>query len=161
MVNPETNQGYFLEIVALSQDVQNRGDQALPCHSCSARKERYNNYKGKDQGMNGRTNIEKGDQFLIMTTHLGIVGQWKAAGVGKSTISLRIENAQDGTYEAKVQKAEAGTSTMSTVFFYKMMQKDGVLVPYVLWEGIAEILCDDGKFTDIQRSCRTRKDKCL
>jgi len=38
------------------------------------------------------------------------------------------------------------------MLFYKMMQDaDGNLIPYVLWEGIGEILCDDGVFTDIQR----------
>ena len=156
MVNPETNQGYFMEIVALSQDVQNRGasNNIYPATVVVQGKSVTITTKGTppdDEPV--EHGIEKDDNFLIMydDASVGIVGQWKAAGVGKSTISLRIENAQDGTYEAKVQKAEAGTSTMSTVFFYKMMQKDGVLIPYVLWEGIAEILCDDGKFTDIQR----------
>jgi len=32
-----------------------------------------------------------------------------------------------------------------------MMNDEDVLVPYVLWEGITEILTDDGMFTDIQR----------
>ena len=41
---------------------------------------------------------------------------------------------------------------MSTLFFYKMMENsEGVPVPYVLWEGITEILVDSGQFTDIQR----------
>ena len=47
---------------------------------------------------------------------------------------------------------------MSNLFFYKMMEDDqGVLQPYVLWEGITEILVDDGKFTDIQRSVGQEK----
>ena len=51
-----------------------------------------------------------------------------------------------------IQKVDQQASTMSTLFFYKMMMNDeGVLIPYVLWEGITEILTDDGRFTDIQR----------
>ncbi len=86
------------------------------------------------------------------------MGQWKAEGVDKKkgTINFRAEvfgnvTIGNGT-NISVQKVGEPTGTMSTMLFYKMMQdNEGNVIPYVLWEGIGEILCDDGVFTDIQR----------
>ena len=151
MVNPANNQGYFFELVALSQDAYNRSS-TNPVYSATATVAS----KNVTITTQAEHNIQAGDQFLIMdNTQPELAGQWRAEGVSsdKSTITLRIEDAPDGTYaNVKVQKLTQQPGTMSTLFFYKMMENsEGVLVPYVLWEGITEILVDSGQFTDIQR----------
>ena len=151
MVNPASNEGYFFELVALSQDAYNRSS-TNPVYSATATVAS----KNVTITTQAEHNIQAGDQFLIMdNTQPELAGQWRAEGVSsdKSTITLRIEDAPDGTYSnVKIQKLTQQASTMSTLFFYKMMENDeGVLIPYVLWEGITEILVDSGQFTDIQR----------
>ena len=158
-VNPVTNEGYFFELIALSSDVSSRQS------NYQAFEASYTvNNKNVTITTSTEHNIEAGDKFYVYNTGADslshkIIGQWKAEGVDKKkgTISLRIE-AFDGTDDGhtsdaiSVQKVGEPTGTMSTMLFYKMMQDaEGNHVPYVLWEGIGEILCDDGKFTDIQR----------
>jgi hypothetical protein len=157
MVNPDNNEGYFFEIVALSQDAYNRSS-TNPIYKATA------TVRNKTVSIRTQAehNIQSGDQFLIMDAPLGsnLDGQWKAEGVNtsKDTVTLRIENAPDSTGEVYIQKLEEQAATMSTLFFYKMMEtQDGKLMPYVLWEGITEILVDDGKSTDIQRSVGQEK----
>ena len=152
MVNDANNEGYFFEMAALSQEAYNRSS-TNPIYAA----EITVSNKSVRIKASTETNIEAGDQFLIMDANGQLDGQWKAEGVSsdKSTITLRIENASNvsNAIEAKVQKVEQQAATMSNLFFYKMMQKDdGTLMPYVLWEGITEILVDSGQFTDIQRS---------
>jgi len=152
MVDPEDNSGYFFEMVALSQDAFNR-NTTNPKYASKL------NVTNKNVSITAtsETNIRAGDQFLIITsaTSSPISGQWKAEGVNatNNVVTLRIENAEDmSNVDVFIQKVDQQASTMSTLFFYKMMMNDeGVLVPYVLWEGITEILTDDGMFTDIQR----------
>lgn len=151
MVDPEENSGYFFEMVALSQDAFNRN---VTNPNYAAKLSVTN--KNVTITATSETNINPGDQFLIITdTVLPVTGQWKAEGVNatKNVVSLRIEAAEDmSNVDVFIQKVDQQASTMSTLFFYKMMMNDeGVLIPYVLWEGITEILTDDGRFTDIQR----------
>ena len=156
-INPTNNEGYFFEMVALSQDAYNRSS-TNPVYNSTITVSN----KNVTIRTQAEHNISAGDQFLIMGDPLvSITGQWRAEAIGaaKDTITLRIEAAQNGTYDGiKIQKLEQQAATMSNLFFYKMMEDDqGVLQPYVLWEGITEILVDDGKFTDIQRSVGQEK----
>ena len=158
MVNPTNNQGYFFEIVALSQDAQDRtlSNKVYPVTG-TVRGKSVNLKTGEEH------NIKSGDQFVIINGAdsseakiTSIAGIWEAESVTKDSVNLRIEKASDGTIAlsdgVKIRKVESLPTSMSTMFFYKMMEDDdGTLVPYVLWEGIGEILCDDGMFTDIQR----------
>ena len=158
-VNPSTSEGYFFELAALSEETNPR-TTANPVFNSTA-------VLVKDRGTTKVTistgvehNIDQGDRFVV--TYDGIdaglqmlAGEWTAEGVDKKAgkITLRIDGEADynGADNIKVQKIGEGAATMSSVFFYKMMEKDGEVIPFVLWEGIAEILVDDGKFTDLQR----------
>ncbi len=157
MVNKDNNQGYFFEMVALSQEVYDR-NTTNPIYSAKLTI-RNKDVKIKTQSEH---NIEKGDQFLIRDAPDYLEGQWKAEGVSKdkSEITLRIDesNITNGI-DVKVQKLEQPASTMSNLFFYKMMKdSNGDLQPYVLWEGITEIIVDSGLFVDNQRNMSTEKD---
>ena len=157
-VNPETNEGYFLEIVALSNDLSPRinpnpvYDAALQITNKNVKIKTFVEH-----------NIDKDDRFIITQKVLGdeisqVIGEWTAEGVDKKagTIDLRIEMASTDYSSVddvviQVQKVAQEQTTMSNIFFYKMKEKDGTLIPYVLWEGMSEILVDFGNFTDIQR----------
>ena len=103
MVNPASNEGYFFELVALSQDAYNRSS-TNPVYSATATVAS----KNVTITTQAEHNIQAGDQFLIMdNTQPELAGQWRAEGVSsdKSTITLRIEGAPDGTYSnVKIQK---------------------------------------------------------
>jgi hypothetical protein len=47
--------------------------------------------------------------------------------------------------------SEKDRETVSNVFFYKVKSSDGKAIPVGLWDGIAEITVDDGKFTGQSR----------
>ncbi len=160
-VNQSTGEGYFFELIALSSDVSTRQSN-YQAFSAS--------YKVRNKNVTIQTssehNIEAGDKFYLYVTgddayKENIRGEWEAKAVDKTkgTIDLRVEDFanniqhQSAPEAISVQKVGDPTGTMSTMIFYKMMQDEEKekLVPYVLWEGIGEILCDDGKFTDIQR----------
>ncbi|MEK9805625.1 MAG: hypothetical protein VW551_04935 [Euryarchaeota archaeon] len=159
-VNPAKNEGYFLELIALSSDVSNRKSN----YQAFAATYKLSN---KNFTINTATehNIDRGDKFYVYNTGADgandeIVGKWKAEGVDKKkgTINFRSEEVDANLGIAlgnniSVQKVGEPTGNISTMIFYKMQEDTatGEIVPYVLWEGIAEILCDDGKFTDIQR----------
>ncbi len=153
-VNPETNEGYWYEIVALSEDVEDRSS-SNPLYPVTVSVDQKRVVLKTEL----EHNIEAGDRFLIVSdntdeTSKSIVGQWKAEGVSKNTITLRIEKAINGSVSSgvRVQKLDKQSTSMSNVFFYKIMKNTkGELIPYILWEGLAEILCDTGQFVDIQR----------
>ena len=85
MVNPANNQGYFFELVALSQDAYNRSS-TNPVYSATATVAS----KNVTITTQAEHNIQAGDQFLIMdNTEPELAGQWRAEGVSsdKSTIT--------------------------------------------------------------------------
>jgi hypothetical protein len=170
-VDPATNNGYFLEIVALSDDVTN-GASNNPVYPAKVDiKNKTVTFKTFDEVYddNGNVvekpvehNIKEGDDIIVQAISTAsapykTVGQWKAQAVTKGTITVRIATADEdytGTdFDVTVQKVSKKESNVNNVIFYKM-QKDPeseVLVPYTLWEGLAEIICDTGAFVDQQR----------
>ena len=155
-VNPETNEGYFLEIVALSNDVQERIN---PNPVYAARLKVTN--KNVTLNTEVEHNIKKDDRFIITSKDpqqgvTQVIGEWTAKGVEKTAVTFRAEPATTNfdsgdNYPVEIQKVTQDQTTMSSIFFYKIKEKDGELIPYVLWEGISEIIVNDGKFTDIMR----------
>ena len=155
-VNPETNEGYFLEIVALSNDVQAR----INPNPVYGAKLRVSN-KNVTLTTAVEHNIKKGDRFIITSKDpqqgvTQVIGEWEAKGIGKTSVDFRAEPATTNfdsgdNYSVEIQRVTQDQTTMSSIFFYKIKEKDGELIPYVLWEGISEIIVNDGKFTDIMR----------
>ncbi len=165
-VNPEDSSGYFLELVALSEDT-NPNNPANPTYNATVTMTADRGTTKVVISTGVEHNIDQGDKFVV--TYSGadgnlnnLKGEWKAEGVdrkaGKINIRIDGENNYNAAETVKVQKIGSSATTLSNIFFYKMQEKDGVMIPYVLWEGMAEILVNDGKFTEVQRVVTSDKE---
>jgi len=164
MVNPENNNGYFFEIIALTSS--NVSD--------------YTNLNQKQIVTNGIETITRANNVVTAvttTTHtfqvgdqVEIVGYPTGTFNGIFTITQSNGTARTFSYQQvganglSTDPGEArsyiGTGTIiSNVIFYKMLGKnyDGVLdpnssgIPVMLWRGLANIIVDDGLFAGSQR----------
>jgi hypothetical protein len=165
-VDPTVSSGYFLELVALSEDT-NPKSPANPTFNATVTMSSDRGTSKVVISTGVEHNIDQGDKFVV--TYSGsdpsltnLKGEWTAEGVdqkaGKINIRIDGENNYNGAETVKVQKIGAGAVTLSNIFFYKMQEKYGELIPYVLWEGMGEILVNDGKFTEVQRVATNSKE---
>lgn len=166
MVDPITSNGYFMEIVAFSEDT-NPKSVTNPVFNSTVKMTPDRGTSKVVISTGQEHNIEDGEKFVV--TYSGadaslqaLRGEWKAESVDKENgkINIRItgEYTYNGGETVKVQATKSANETLSNLFFYKMMEKDGEIIPYVLWEGIGEILVDEGKFVDSQRLANNTKE---
>ena len=166
MVDPDSSNGYFLEIVAFSEDT-NPKESTNPVFNSSVTMTPDRGTSRVQITTGIEHNIEQGDKFVVTYSGtdaalIALRGEWEAESVDKEAgkINIRItgEYSYSGSESVKIQATKSSNETLSNLFFYKMMEKDGEIIPYVLWEGIGEILVDEGKFIDSQRLVSNTKE---
>lgn len=69
----------------------------------------------------------------------------------KTNVGYYFEIAALGLGNLSKNERESVSKSVSNVFFYKIKSNNGVAVPLVLWDGIAKITVDDGRFTGQSR----------
>ncbi len=165
-VDPNNSSGYFLELVALSEDT-NPKNPANPTYNATVTMTPDRGTSKVVISTGVEHNIKQGDKFVVTYSGgeqalINLKGEWNAEGVdakaGKITIRIDGENTYNGSGTVKIQKIGSGAVTLSNVFFYKMQEKNGEMIPVVLWEGMAEILVNDGKFTEQMRLVTAEKE---
>ena len=165
-VDPSTSGGYFFELVALSED-GNPKNPANPTYNSTVTMTPDRGTSKVVISTGVENNVAEGDRFVV--TYNGsdpaltaLSGEWTAEAVetkqGKIRIRIDGEYSYNGAETVKVQKIGSGAVTLSNIFFYKMQEKDGEMITFVMWEGLAEILVNDGKFTEIIRLATNEKE---
>lgn len=163
-LNKETNNGYYFEIVSLTQDniEQYTGNN----------KEKIVSYNISNVSCTNNvvtatseTNIEfvVGQRLLIQglvdandptNTRTPLNGEYKVTAINENgktfqyqidaSPSLTTTSQTDGT----ASLSELGINNIANIFFYKVMaDENGKAIPYKLWSGTGNIIVDDGKFT--------------
>jgi hypothetical protein len=166
-LNKETNNGYYFEIVSLTQDNINQYNGAnkinpigykilsSPPPSC------VNNVvtvvsETEIKFIVGQTIQVSGlvDSLNPLDTRTPLNGDYKvtAINVDKKTFQYTIPGApianRTSTTGGVAVVTEPGQNVVSNVYFYKILaDENGKAIPVKLWSGIANILVDDGKFT--------------
>jgi len=166
-VNPETNVGYYFEIVSLTEDnidqYSGAGDRSSdildivsdPSAKC------VNNVVTATVSDN--VDFQVGDIVFISgltdsltptETRTPLNGEYEVIFVAEDKMSFqyRINGEpiadREGTGGGQVQVIETGGATISNIFFYKILaDENGNAVPFRLWNGLGQIITDDGKFT--------------
>lgn len=163
-LNKNTNNGYYFEIVSLTQDnidayigsnKENIVSYNISNVSCT------NNVVTATSSTDikfvvGQSVIIQGlvDANDPTNTRTPLNGEYKITAVnidGKtfqyqitSSPSLTTTSSTSGT----VYISEAGVNSLANIYFYKILaDEDGKAIPYKLWSGLANIITDDGKFT--------------
>lgn len=162
-VDPRTHEGYYFEIAALSNDLT---DKVSPnyTHNASA------TYSTSSCTFTTTTEhtISVGDKVIVTPNSSQFnpnqnvyqaCGVYEVASVDKDNGKIVTKTGANGSGGSsspmwRVVKMGQDTSNINNLLFYKLLWDDtkSQLVPYVLWEGIADIIVDQAIFTDIQRN---------
>lgn len=163
-LNKETNNGYYFEIVALTQDnidsytgdnnetIVNYNISNVTCSNNTVTAKSSTDIKfvvGQKiviQGLvdandptNARTPLN-GEYTVTAINSDGKTFQY----VIDSSPSLTTTSQTNGT----VVISGTGTNNLANIYFYKILaDENGKAIPYKLWSGLKNIIVDDGKFT--------------
>lgn len=163
-LNKDTNNGYYFEIISLTQD---NIDKYI-----GNNKEKIVSYNISNVSCTNNvvTATSETEIKFVVGQRLVIQGLVDANDPTNTRTPLNGEyavtaiNTNGKTFQYTIDASPALTTTSQTggtasvsdlgknnianVFFYKVMaDENGKAIPYKLWSGIANILVDDGKFT--------------
>ena len=163
-LNKETNNGYYFEIVSLTQDnvdsytgtnKENIVSYNISNVSCTnnvvtARSETdvkfvvgqkiiFQGLVDANDPTNARTPLN-GEYTITAINNDGKTFQYQI----DASPALTTTSQTNGT----ASLSEPGVNSLANVYFYKILaDSQGNAIPYKLWSGLANIITDDGKFT--------------
>lgn len=166
-LNKETNNGYYFEIVALTQDNIDSYNGAIkespvsyqlkadPAPSC------VNNIvtvvSETDVDLLVGESVEISglvDSLNPLDTRTPLNGEYKVVAINNDGKTFRYEIPGDpiadrtSTTGGTAIKSTLGQNVVSNIFFYKVLaDENGKAIPYKLWSGISNINVNDGTFT--------------
>lgn len=166
-INPETNNGYYFEIVSLSEDNLDqysgsglRSSQIYDISDTPAAK-CVNNIVTVNT--NQDIEFKEGDRVFVFNlvdeldptnSRTPLNGEYEVVFVSpdRRIFQYRIDGEPIQDREAlsggNAQLTDPGPGAITNVFFYKILaDQQGKAIPFKLWSGTAKILTDDGKFT--------------
>jgi hypothetical protein len=163
-LNKDTNNGYYFEIVSLTQDnieqyIGNNKEKIVSYNitnvSCT------NNVVTATS----ETNVEfvVGQRLIIQglvdandptNTRTPLNGEYEVTAINQNgkTFQYTIDASPSLTTTSQTNGtaslSELGINNIANIFFYKVVaDENGKAIPYKLWSGIGNIIVDDGKFT--------------
>jgi hypothetical protein len=165
-INPSTNNGYYFEIVSLTEENLDQYSNtstvssqiyeilSTPPATC------INNIVTATTIQ--PVQFKEGDRVFVFNISEGepenkrtpLNGEYEVVFVSddKLNFQYRIDGEpiedREGSTGGSVVLASAGVGAITNVFFYKILaDENGNAIPFKLWSGTAKILTDDGKFT--------------
>ena len=163
-LNKDTNNGYYFEIVSLTQDNINAYSGTNKENIVS-----YNisNVSCTNNVVTARSETDVqfvvGQKIIIQglvdannptNTRTPLNGEYRvtAINIDKKTFQYQINASPALTTTSQTNGtallSEPGVNSIANVFFYKILaNSEGKAIPYKLWSGLANIITDDGKFT--------------
>lgn len=163
-LNKDTNNGYYFEIVSLTQDnidsYVGDNNESIVSYNISNVSCSNNVVTAKSE-----TNVEfqVGQNVIIQglvdandptNTRTPLNGEYKITAINEDgkTFRYQIDASPSLTTTSQtngtVSVSQAGQNNVANVYFYKILaDENGKAIPYRLWSGLANIITDDGKFT--------------
>ena len=163
-LNKDTNNGYYFEIVSLTQDnieqYTGNNNENIVSYNISNVSCTNNVVTATSQ-----TNIEfqVGQKIIVQglvdannptNTRTPLNGEYTVTAINTDgkTFQYQINASPSLTTTSQTsgtaQISFAGINSVANVYFYKILaDQNGKAIPYRLWSGLANIITDDGKFT--------------
>jgi hypothetical protein len=163
-LNKETNNGYYFEIISLTQD---NVDSYTGTNKENVVSYNISNVSCTNNIVTARSETDikfvVGQKVIFQglvdandptNTRTPLNGEYTITAINtdRKTFQYQIDASPALTTTSQTNGtallSESGTNTIANVYFYKILaNNEGKAIPYKLWSGLANIITDDGKFT--------------